>query len=246
MLALPTLWNRILPTEVSWCVKYAFAWFLIAGGCLWLASELGGYAWILLWPAISFLVVAFAYTKSWSGVFGKHPHSGRLAWPKKLLLAPFLLFTWFIWNLWRLTSSEPPVAQLSEECWIGRRPTRTEIPDAIRSVVDLTSEFEGYHPPNVSYLNIPILDGGTLSTRQFRAALATLEQLPKPIFVHCAQGHGRTAMVAIALLLSEKKAASVDSALKMIHHLRPQAIPNKDQLAALRALEKWLILESQS
>ena len=57
-------------------VRYAIVFALFAGGLVWVAITNGGAALILLWPGLSFLMVAVAYSGIGVAVFGKK--NGRL------------------------------------------------------------------------------------------------------------------------------------------------------------------------
>ena len=92
-----------------------------------IAAQLGGWAWLLAWPAAASLVVGFAYLANWTAVFGKRP-DGRLGWWQHLLLAPFLWSTWAVWHLQRLLGREPASDEVAPGLWVGRRPYLRELP----------------------------------------------------------------------------------------------------------------------
>ena len=94
-----------------------------------------------------------------------------------LILAPYLLLLWSVWQLSRALRRESPFNELVEGITIGRRLLPGEYPEGIESVVDLTAEF-----PESSrirqgriYRAFPILDGSPSTP-------AALEQI--------ARGHG--------------------------------------------------------
>src|SRR5262249_56978547 len=99
-----------------------------------------GWAWLLLWPALSFLLLAAAYAGIGPGLLGKRP-GGSIAWWAVLLFLPYLLLTWGIWHAQRRLSREPGCQQVVSGLWIGRRPLPHELPDGVTLVVDLTAEF---------------------------------------------------------------------------------------------------------
>jgi protein-tyrosine phosphatase len=53
------------------------------------------------------------------------------------------------------------------------------------------------------------------------------------VLIHCAQGHGRTATIAAAVLARLELAADAEEALSRIRAVRPFAIPSREQKAAL-------------
>src|SRR5205823_6211275 len=99
-----------------------------------------GPALLLLWPAMSFLLVALAYAGAGPRLFGKRP-DGRLTWWLLPFLLPFLLLTWSTWHLYRRLSREVVASEVVLGLWIGRRPLRNEVPPGVGLVVDLTAEF---------------------------------------------------------------------------------------------------------
>ena len=138
------------------------------------------------------------------------------------------------WHFLRKTSSEAPFAELATGIFIGRRLLPTEYPP-ITTLVDLTAEFDEHVPNGVSLLALPILDGAPAEPSTLREMAKKIEASAMPIYIHCAQGHGRTSMVAAAVLLELRVAPNVPSALSMISKVRPGAKPNKAQRLALMA-----------
>lgn len=84
---------------------------------------------------------------------------------------------------------------------------------------------------------VPILDGSPPSDRQFREAIAWVEgqwRAGRTVLIHCAQGHGRSATVAAAVLCRLGLAADAEDALAQILRARPHAKPSRAQRDALR------------
>jgi protein-tyrosine phosphatase len=59
------------------------------------------------------------------------------------------------------------------------------------------------------------------------------------IYIHCAQGHGRTGMFAAAVLLSSGQAATPEEALRLVTSARPGVRLSGDQWLTLRAAAPW-------
>jgi protein-tyrosine phosphatase len=99
--------------------------------------------------------------------------------------------------------------------------------------VDLTAEFA--EPLAVrlspSYRSFPILDGSAPSPESLRAAVAGLRE--GRTFVHCAQGHGRTGLFALAVLLHQRVVPSVEDGLRMLTAARPGIRLNVEQRACI-------------
>lgn len=197
-----------------------------------------GWQLLWLWPAVSFGVIAIGYLGAGPKVYGKSTH-GVLSPFSQLLLLPYLLYLWTVWHVLRLVKREPAWHQLTDKVIIGRRLRSRELPCEIDHVVDLTCEFT---EPSVlrsrSYRLYPVLDGVAPSPEQFRQWVSEVAALPGIVYIHCAEGHGRTGMFAAALLLARGEAKSAEEALAFVKSKRPLVRLGRQQVAALRALEK--------
>lgn len=200
------------------------AFELVAG-----ARVFGGIAWLALWPALALLIVALAHFVERPGAFGKVGH--RLSFVSSCLLLPYLAVQHAFWHLFRVISREPPFARLEDDILIGRRLLAHEYPRTLASIVDLTCEFSECLPRDTSlrYVNIPLLDGGSLEPAALDSALAPIHSLPRPLYVHCAQGHGRTCMIAVCLLIALRRASSVADSMARVRAVRPRARMNRRQ-----------------
>lgn len=174
---------------------------------------------LLLWMATSFTVVGTAYLFQLRGVFGKRP-DGSLAASHVLILVPFLGLTWSVWHLARVLSSEPAIDVLSPQLRLARRLLNRELPTDVRLVIDLTAEFPTRSPaPN--YQSLRILDGGQPDPVELRQVL---DRIPRDgvTLVHCAQGHGRTALFAACLLI-DRDGLDAAIAVAQVLAVRPHA-----------------------
>ncbi|MBI4423821.1 MAG: dual specificity protein phosphatase family protein [Elusimicrobia bacterium] len=197
------------------------AFFAVSGMLAWLAFERAGWSLALLWPAANCAAVGAAYFGAGGRVFGK-ARDGSMRGPRSWAMLPFLAVVWAVWRL--------QVALSPERCWdepapgilLGRRPRRGEHPPDLELVVDLTAEFPkpGYHPGSAGYRCLPTLDAFVPEEASF---LALLEEAARArrVFVHCANGHGRSAAFAAALLLRRGLASEVGEAMALIRRARP-------------------------
>jgi len=103
-------------------------------------ADHGGWFFLLLWPAISFGLVASAYLGLGPRVFGKRP-DGTLSVISIATLLPYFLYLWAVWHVVRLASREPPYNSLPGGVLIGRRLLSRELPSEANVIVDLTCEF---------------------------------------------------------------------------------------------------------
>jgi protein-tyrosine phosphatase len=200
-----------------------------------LLSDLG---WLLLWPALSFLIVAAAYAGLGPAVFGKCP-DGRFAWWAVALLLPYLAVTWALWHLVRLFGREVCCHEVAPGLWLGRRALPNELPADIALVIDLTAEFS--KPRGVrqgrTYLCLPTLDTLAPNERAFTELVRRVVASPRAVYVHCASGHGRSATVAAALLIARGLAKDAKEAEAMLRQARPGVRLQKAQRALLARVQ---------
>jgi protein-tyrosine phosphatase len=228
-------------------MKYGFYFLAAAVAMTWQALVHRGWFWLLLWPASSFFVVAFAYIVIGPRILGKKS-DGTLTWYSTIALLPYHLFTWILWHINRFVNNESACDEVSPSLVIGRRLYANDLPDGISLVIDLTAEF--IEPRGVrngrDYLCVPMLDGAVPSEADLVRAVTAIDQSSGPVFIHCAQGHGRTGLVAAALLLAQGRAADTDEAIQTLKSARPKVHLNKGQLRFLRKMAEPLRLHQSS
>ena len=157
-------------------------------------------------------------------------------------LLPYLLLTWATWHLARRFSRERPHDEVVPGVVVGRRLLPGELPSGIATVLDLTSEF--FEPEGIRracrYVSLPILDAKTLPVERVAPVLRELATLPGPVYIHCAQGHGRTGMIAAALLVARGDAPDSRTALAWVRRARPAVRLSPAQELALDTLAEKL------
>ncbi|MFC1850797.1 dual specificity protein phosphatase family protein [candidate division CSSED10-310 bacterium] len=185
---------------------------------------------ILVWTGFSFFIVALAYFKLGPWIIGKKA-DGMISFFNKILLWPYFIVTWSLWHIYRLLSDEDPLNELVPHIFIGRRLLSSEMRPEIDLVLDLTCEFTepGEIVSQKQYFCLPILDAATPQPEDLLALINVLNAASGTIFIHCAQGHGRTAMVAAALLLSRGLAVDVRDAISLIAKKRPKIHLQRNQ-----------------
>lgn len=192
----------------------------------------------LAWLSLSLLTLGVGYL-GWPRVaFRKDPVRGRVAVSSKVVMLPYLLFSGLVWHLLRAFSPEEPWCEVAPGIVVGRRLLGGEYPARIATIVDLTAEMDERRPAGYAggYFNVPILDAASLPPDDLQQLAARIAALPRPIYLHCAQGHGRTAMVTAAVLLASGEAKSPQEALDRITARRPLAQPNARQRRSVLAL----------
>lgn len=213
-------------------MKYGIL-FLVMGIILGLqAGLLHGLYWLLVWPGLSFGLVGLAYLGLGPRIFGKRP-VGTMAWHSVVVLLPYLLLTWFTWYLVRHLSREDCYNEVAPRLFIGRRPLSGEVPDEVTMIVDLTAEFPeccGVRNGR-EYIAAPMLDTGTTTEIVFKSLVQRIANWEGSVYIHCAQGHGRTGMVAAAVLVAKGHCATVEEAVVRLRTVRPRLDLARDQLA---------------
>jgi hypothetical protein len=216
-------------------MKYGIYFLVLAALMLSLAIQFGGWYWTMIYPSLSFAIVAIGYLGGGPRVFGKRP-DGKRSLVATFFLLPYLLFTLGTWQLVRLVSREPAVNQVDADLYLSRRLLRRELPETVTSVVDLTCEFTA-PTYECSYYCFPVLDASCPSAEELKNLAKKILDLPKPVLIHCAQGHGRTGLVASAVLFESGKANSPEDALALVQSVRPGVELNAIQKQALLSLK---------
>ncbi|MEZ4449650.1 MAG: hypothetical protein R3B09_09230 [Nannocystaceae bacterium] len=214
---------------------YGLLLLLLGAALAGFAGLLGGLAWALVWPALSFALVGFAYVAARPAALGKRP-DGSIAGLPKIVLAPFLLLTLGVWHLLRL-GGEVAAHRVAPGLWVGRRPRAGEVPEGVAWVVDLTAELPAAAEIRrlPGYLCVPVLDGTAPAPAVLRALVDQLRGREN-ILLHCASGHGRSATVAAALLLERGLARDVVDAESQLRRARPRIRLNAAQRRAVEAM----------
>lgn len=214
-------------------MRYGFLFVALSASLLWLALVIGGAGLVLLWPALSFLLVGAAYLAHRPALLGKRPDGTQAGWAV-LLLGPYFLLTWATWHAERQLGRGDCAHEVAPGLWVGRRPFAPDLPDGVRLIVDLTAELPAAaavrrHP---GYLCVPTLDATAPEPSALRGLLERLRG-EEQIYLHCASGHGRSATVAAALLLARGLAASVEEAEAQLRQRRPGIRLNAAQRRSL-------------
>jgi protein-tyrosine phosphatase len=201
--------------------------------------------WLLCWFGFAYLMVGAAYLVRNSQILGKQPN-GKLSFYAQMALFPYLSITWAIWYAMRIFRKEPPYHQVLPDLFVGRRLLSKEYPDKFDAVLDLTSEFS--EPKAVlarhDYYSLPILDGCGISELTLVTQLKEIFEEDRVLFIHCAEGHGRTGMVAAAAMLLKGIADQPEAAIRFVQNRRPKVRLNQEQKRTVIAA--WNFIQALS
>ncbi len=179
-----------------------------------------GWAWLAVWLGCNLIALAFAHAKGVHRIFGKRPDGTLPLWAW-LVFFPMLGYTLVVWHLHRIFSRKPPWSVITGQLVVGRRLLASELDGAFDNYVDLTAELT--EPSAIrrlpAYRSFPILNDAAPSPEALRTAIRSLK--PGRTFVHCGRGYHRSALFALAMLLTSGVAHSVEDGLRMLTAARP-------------------------
>jgi protein-tyrosine phosphatase len=232
-------------------MKYVVVFGLFGFFLAYAGLREGGSVLLLLWPAASLLILAAAYAGLGPRVYGKRS-DGRLSPLPVVLVLPYLLLTWLVWHLFRLFDREPCCHEVAPGLWLGRRPFAREIPPGISLVVDLTAEFAAPHGirHGRDYLCVPTLDATAPDESALQLAIERILAQKGAVYVHCAQGRGRSALVAAGVLVRRGLAGGARQAEDMLRDIRRSVKLTPEQRRMLGRITPhstaWVVSNRQS
>jgi hypothetical protein len=226
-------------------LKYSVTFLVLAIACV--ASTLatwdlvGWFAFTFLYASVPFFLLAVAYAGVGPRLLLKRASGRRsiLAWG---LFGPYFLLNVLTFLLYRLMSREPSYVQVAPNVFFGRYLSASEC-GAMHwvSVIDLAAEFgESRRLREIEgYQSLPVLDATAPTEEKLRAAVACVaaNATAGPVYIHCALGHGRSACVVIAYLLSVGVVSTVPEGIRLLRSLRPGVHLHPAQREQLRVFE---------
>jgi len=195
---------------------------------------------LFVFSAVAFLLVASAYCWRVPALLGKSK-SGQIRIRSIASLLPFHVLNHLAFATYCRLDRTSPWQEVIPGLYLGRRLRAREASSMpAHQILDLTSEFPEAAPLRArAYSNVPMLDGVAPTIAQLSEAVNILRASMRmgPTFVHCALGHGRSATVAVAFLLTEGYATTVDDALHLVRTKRPSVRLSRGQRRLLKAWE---------
>lgn len=223
--------QQVTPRHLRLGLYYLGAALICLALC-YLSWPLG---FLLLWPITTLTVVAAAYVTNSPWLLGKC--NGRMSGASCVLLYPYILCSRLFQR--RYIANQPCGYELMPGVWFGRGLTSKEASgQGYSHILDLTAEYpevEGFIERN--YKNIPILDLTLPSLNQLLEAASFIEDNLQSgkVYIHCAIGCGRSALVAAAWVLFLKRAdnTSIEDAIAMVRQHQPKAVFARDETLLL-------------
>ena len=228
--------------------KHSLTFLVLAIGCVvsaHAASEIaGGFGVAFLYAAFSFSLLAVAYAGVGPGLLMKQPSGRRSVWGW-ILFGPYIVLNHIAFGFYRRFSRESASVQVVPNVFFGRRLLAREcVAGEWVGILDLAAEFDEVRPLRelAGYRSMPVLDATAPTEAQLRSAIEWIANAVAsgPITVHCALGHGRSACVVIAYLLSVGEVATVEDGEQRLRSLRPGVKLNSMQRQRLRTFETEL------
>lgn len=192
------------------------------------------------WAALALAVVAVAYFGAGPRVLLKRATGTRhpLA---SVTLAPYFALVWFAYHVSRAFLREAAFVGVAPNLILGRRLTAREARSACTgwvAVLDLAAELT--EAPALRavahYRSLPVLDGTAMPLAQLVDAVEWVVRhaAEGPVYVHCAFGHSRSALVVAAVLLATGAAPDARTSVAHLRELRPGVRLNHAQRARLK------------
>lgn len=198
--------------------------------CFALAFLIQGTAWVLLWPSIALLFITLGYLGAGASVFQKTP-DGKISPSATILLLPYRLIAWGTYHYFAKHCRQPSI--VNQHIVLGGRPL---YPLQTAAVLDMTCEWpRNSYSKGLKYCSQPQIDLLPLSAEDIEQSVHTMDDLAQhgAVYIHCKLGYSRSATVAVAWLVHHGDAQTIDKAVEMVEHARPQVILNpatKEQL----------------
>lgn len=182
---------------------------------------------LLAWLGLALAGMALAYALDSPAPLGKRP-GGRISPAGYVVFWPVIGLNRLILLGHRLLIREALLDEIVPGLFLGGRPWRFDLGRLralkIASVMDLTAEFsETRAVRELRYGGFFLMDArpGTLESLERAMAWIDGARNRGPVLVHCALGHGRSAMAVAAYLIHTGEAHDAESAIERVRQRRP-------------------------
>lgn len=194
---------------------YGVIYFVIACTFVVQAILFEGTLFLMLWCACNFYLIAIAYFCNFSKILMKDKN-GQIPFWVTIFFFPFRMLLHFSFLLSRLFKKTNTLKQINQNIYCGPRVVYGSIPEAVDAIIDLTYEFSEASKikEGKAYYSFPILDGMPPSDAKIVEFIQNIKE--KPVYIHCAMGHGRTSMFTILYLIIHKYVENYDESLSLL------------------------------
>lgn len=204
--------------------RLATAYAAGSAGLALAAGYIGGGGLLLLWPAGALALVALNYAGLGARGFTMG-RDGRMAWPARVLLAPYLAAARLNALCW--TRPLPPARELWPGVWIGSLARiGAVLPASGATLVSLAAELP--RPDGRTECRcLPWLDLVPPSPPALRRAASAIDGAVRrgdTVFVGCALGISRSAAALACWLVRSGRVRDLDAALALLRQAHPQAV----------------------
>jgi Dual specificity phosphatase, catalytic domain len=230
-------------------MRYALTFTALGAALAWQAVALAATATGPWWGVVALvaclaatlLALAACYASRHFGV----PVEAALTRPGWAwlwaLLWPYRSLAMLTLRVARRVDREAVASEVAPGLWVGRWPFPDEMGRlrtvGVSAVLNLCAEFRpGRWPEDVVTTAVPLLDGVAPMPDDLDRAVAWVlnrRAEGQTALIHCAQGHGRSATVAAAVLVALGHASDAAAALAIVRASRPRAQPSHAQRQAL-------------
>lgn len=187
------------------------------GGSLLVILSFFSYFWIamiLLWIGLSLLIIAFGYLRLGANIFQKN-EDGTFTFSAKVLHFPYRIGMRSVRKLFFDTSEKHQ--RVTDQIYLGGFPMSKKT-DCI-AIFDLCSEYQRANKNAKFYQNFPLIDLASPTLEELRSAVQKLDEMVEDnhtIYIHCALGLSRSAIVVLAWLLFKNKAQDPQNAIAIL------------------------------
>ena len=221
----------IITQTILFRMKYPIAFNCIATAIITNSLSLATIPMMVTgYVALTYIFMSLVYVSDKTNAFSKNIQ-GQIPLKNKLILWPIHIINSVVFKLWESLTRESPYSEISKDVFLGKKLSNqeavkflSEIGDRKLFVLDLTSELSENMILYKSsfYKNIPVLDASIPTMKALEEGSNFIKEASGNgvVYVHCAQGHGRSALFIAAYLLLAKQALNPKDAENLIVLLR--------------------------
>jgi len=222
---------------------------LPAGWAAAILAVVGCAAVSLVTAGVLYAVTSLSSAQA--GLWLKRSDGRPRCWPLALLMAPYMVLCWCLLAVMARLPRRPFATEVGPGLFLGRRPMpgdrRVLEGLGIDAVLDMCAEVPEARWLRTRlgdrYLSVPAMDITAPLPRQLREAVDWVRRrrdAGRRVLLHCAVGYGRSATLAVCVLVADGSHATPSAALQHLIHSRPGVSLNRAQQRAADAFAAGL------